>query len=118
MKLWHDDIRRPPDDTWTWCRTNAAAERFLLHNLNAVTEASLDHDLGFDTEDPDANGARLLRGDSELTGRDLARWMVENDLVPPKVTVHSWSPPGAAAIAAILREGDPEAEIIVRPASA
>jgi hypothetical protein len=89
MKLWHDDIREAPDDTWTVARTNEAA--LLLLRTGEVTEASLDHDLGF-AED----------------GRELATAMAGQGLIPPVVNIHSWNPSGAEHMALTLRDGGAE----------
>ncbi|MCZ4653834.1 hypothetical protein O4157_20745 [Gordonia amicalis] len=43
MKLWVDDLRTPPDG-WAWAKTSAEAIGMLTDH--AVTEPSLDHDLG------------------------------------------------------------------------
>lgn len=100
-KLWHDDIRYPPDDTWFWARTNREAVRYLL--LANCQEASLDHDLGLHMEDPDAPAAELGRGSSEEgSGVDLCKVMLLLRLVPPKVTIHSWNPDGANYMAGLL----------------
>jgi hypothetical protein len=90
VKLWHDDVRPPPDDgdCWTWAKTNHEAMLVLAHG--GIEEASLDHDLGCTPQDG--------------SGLDLCRWMVEHDLVPRHVTVHSWNPAGAAAMAAALEK--------------
>lgn len=103
MKLWHDDCRVPPDDSWVWARTNEDAKRHLL--TNKVAECSLDHDLGLhDLEVPEDEEERLqmtlLRGASSVTGLELVHWMVETGHVPPVVRIHSWNPDGAAAMAA------------------
>lgn len=110
MKLWHDDIRPPPDSSWTWVRTNSQAKAFLLaaRKANAAyEEISLDHDLGLDYIDPKVYESRpeelwVLRGEGKETGLDLVHWMCENDLVPSKVTIHSWNPAGAENMAARL----------------
>lgn len=86
MKLWHDDMRAPPDDTWTVARTNAEAITLLAENV--VEEASLDFQLEFGED-----------------GGQLVEAMVKADLVPPKVTCHSLSAFGAEAMARVLREG-------------
>lgn len=100
IKLWHDDVRPAPKG-WAWARTNAEAQ-FILRG-GKVSECSLDHDLGFShvdiPDDPDElMEVMQLKGDEE-TGLELVRWMVENDLVPPSVRIHSWNPPGARAMA-------------------
>ena len=107
MKLWHDDVREPPEG-WTWARTNEAARDYLAYGI--VTECSLDHDMGLhDVIIPDPNvdpdgfmDAVYRKGDSEDTGYDLVNWMIENECVPEKVTIHSWNPEGAQAMAARL----------------
>lgn len=120
MKLWHDDIRRPPDDSWTWARTNREAQLLLLTHADScdpVTEASLDHDLGLHDFDPDEQDADLrVAPDAHLQpdGQQLVRWMLRNELVPPKVTIHSWNPVGAKSMAALLGEGGCS-EVLVEP---
>jgi hypothetical protein len=103
MKVWHDDIRPAPEG-WTWARTNTDAIRLLVEN--EVSEISLDHDLGLHhfTEDEIEADPDLLfgRGQAEETGYDLVNGMCENGYVPPKVTIHSWNPDGARAMAARL----------------
>lgn len=103
-KLWHDDIRPAPDG-WLWARTNEQAQEIL--RKGDIVECSLDHDLGYHDvelpEDPNELAEVLvLKGQSEETGYDLVCWMLENDLVPQKVTIHSWNPEGAAHMAARL----------------
>jgi hypothetical protein len=67
VRLWHDDIRRPPEDMeWFWARTNDAAMAVL--NARHVDVISLDHDLGLHHEDPGAPAAELGRGQGEQTG--------------------------------------------------
>lgn len=102
IRLWHDDVRPPPEG-WVWARTNAEAQEIL--SAGGVVEASLDHDLGYHDvdipEDPDeAIEVLSLRGVSEETGYDLVEWMIEHDLVPEFVTVHSWNPDGAKRMVA------------------
>jgi hypothetical protein len=102
-KLWHDDIRPAPAG-WEWARTNSAAREIL--SSKQVVEISLDHDLGLHefTEEQIEENPELLfgRGAAEETGYDLVNWMIENDLVPPVITIHSWNPDGARNMAARL----------------
>ena len=108
-KLWHDDVRPPPAG-WLWARTNDQAKYFLMlaeREGSPIVECSLDHDLGYHDvvlpEDPDELAEVLiLRGQSEETGYDLVCWMIEHNLVPKKVTIHSWNPEGARHMAARL----------------
>jgi hypothetical protein len=103
MKLWHDDVRPPPEG-WVWARTNEAAKELLL--TGKVEEISLDHDLGYHNveipDDPDKLIEVLsLAGRAEETGLDLVHWMVQDPArVPSKITIHSWNPNGALNMAA------------------
>ncbi len=45
MKLWVDDIRNAPDETWTVARTVGAAIRAIAMFGNDMEVISLDHDI-------------------------------------------------------------------------
>ena len=80
MKIWVDDIRTPPDDTWCWARSSIAAlhcldELMIRHEI--PEEMSLDHDLGGDD-----------------TARPVVLWCCENDFWPVEIRVHSMNPVG------------------------
>lgn len=81
MKIWVDDIRTPPDDSWTWCLTSEHAISILnvtsKWHTNPLEVMSLDHDLGGDD-----------------TTRPIVLWMCENDFWPVEVVVHSANPVG------------------------
>lgn len=44
MKLWIDDVRTPPDDTWIWAKTAFEAIGYIIKIK--VSKISFDHDLG------------------------------------------------------------------------
>lgn len=130
MKIWHDDVRPAPEG-WAWVRTNKEAVRLLLEcELLGVevTEMSLDHDLGLHECDPSVFEGKpqqpwnktpeqatwLLKGDSpDGDGVDLVQAMCSLRLVPPKVTVHSWNPDGAARMVGML-EGMSTAQVYLK----
>lgn len=115
MKLWHDDIQRPPDSSWTWARTNEIAMAFL--STKDIEEASLDHDLGlhdFDPDQPDADLSVSPNAHLQPDGYDLVTWMVAAGVVPPKVTIHSWNPVGAKRMASALLDAGCS-EVVVAP---
>jgi len=95
MNLWHDDVRPAPED-WIWVRNNDQA-RALLECL-PITTISLDHDLGAEvhvTPDMDISRLTVLKGMHEDNGMKLVEWMIDKDLVPRTVIIHSWNIPGA-----------------------
>lgn len=117
VKLWHDDIRRPPDDSWKWARTNYEAKAILL--LADVDVISLDHDMGLERVDPDIPDADLMvtgDRDPDEDGTELVNWMIETGNLPSEIRIHSWNPAGASRMALALRDAGVKA-IEVRPYS-
>lgn len=75
-KLWVDDLRPPPDDSWIWSKTSADALDTLT--TKRFTVMSLDHDLGGDD-----------------TTRPIVLWLCENpENWPDQVRCHSANPVG------------------------
>lgn len=91
MKLFLDDIRNPPDESWVIARTYEEAIQHLMTGW--VEEVSLDHDLG-----------------TERTGYDVAREierLVRFGVIdPPNWRVHSANPVGRANIERALKAVD------------
>lgn len=95
-KLFLDDIRNPPDDSWEVVRT--AKEAITVLSVTIYDELSLDHDLG-----DDVNG----------TGYDVVKWMEEMVASEPfyqppaSIVIHSANPVGRknmqAGIDSIMR---------------
>lgn len=130
-KLWFDDVRKPPDDSWIWCRTFQSAQAVMRIFGNWITEASLDHDLGGHMADPDDPRSIYIKGESDLTGLDFVKWLCEEadkrrgwpstdraQWMPKVITIHSWNPPGANNMASYLRQwaqhAGVECEVTVR----
>lgn len=89
MKLWLDDIRRPPDDSWEWC-SNGHEFRDWLHSdwRHTITHISFDHDIA--TYDGYGN---------EITGYTCLCWVeklafTDANFELPEMTVHSANPVG------------------------
>lgn len=78
MKIFLDDIRKPPDETWTVARTAGQAINMLARNI--VTEISLDHDLG----------------KKNSTGYDVLLWIERKVFcdyyIPPLIMIHTANP--------------------------
>lgn len=91
MKVFLDDVRDPPDESWVLCRS-------VIEFQNVVNErgfpdvVSFDHDLG----------------DNVPSGKDAANWLVELDLDKGlmkrdfEFIVHSANPPGRANIQSLM----------------
>jgi hypothetical protein len=98
VKVWLDDMREAPPG---WVRARTPEEVIELLRLGRVTELSLDHDLGLDSEE------------SERTGYSVLLWLEVQvnagswGFVLPEISIHSANPVGrermAKAIEAIHR---------------
>jgi hypothetical protein len=88
VKLFLDDLRQPPDRTWTVARSFEAA-KFLVSRFGVPAQISFDHDLGASND-----------GEPFKTGYDFAKWLIEEhlegriDISKTKITVHSANPVG------------------------
>lgn len=90
MKIWVDDIRTPPDDSWLWKKTSAETLLLLEHCRHCwrhdIDLMSLDHDLGGDD-----------------TSRRIVLWMCENEWWPEEVIVHSANPVGVEWLEGMIK---------------
>ncbi len=79
MKLFLDDVRQPPDDSWTVARSVTAAKR-IVRQCDNWEAAMLDHDLG----------------ERRLTGEYFVLWCIGQNRWPiEKPIVISANPYGA-----------------------
>jgi hypothetical protein len=86
MKIWLDDVRPPPDDTWAWATCAKDFSAFFADFK--ITEISFDHDIA--SEDYFGN---------EITGYHLLcgiekEFQNNPDFQLPKMQVHSANPVG------------------------
>lgn len=89
-KLFLDDLRKPPDESWVVVRS---VKDFIkvIEEKGMPDVISFDHDLGTESY-----------GVLAPTGMDAAKWLVEKELIPKKVIVHSANPTGAENIKRLL----------------
>lgn len=91
MKVFLDDVRSPPDDSWI--RTLSANETIECLKTGQVTNLSLDHDLGDES----------IYG----TGYDVLLWIEQSvymsSFQPPIIRVHSANPVARARMFAAIR---------------
>lgn len=89
MKVFFDDLRDPPDNTWMVSRSFDHAIRLL--STIVATHISLDHDMG----------------EGERSGYELLCWIEERVFVDgwpmPEITVHSQNPSGRAKMELTIR---------------
>jgi Cyclic-phosphate processing Receiver domain len=87
MRLWLDDVRKPPDDSWTWAQNAEDFSALLADYGRQCTEISFDHDIS--SYDYIGN---------EITGYHCLCWVEKKvyngEMQLPKMTVHSANPAG------------------------
>ena len=86
MKIFLDDLRIPPDNTWTTART--AQEAIFLLDNSSIEIISLDHDLGI-----------IEKFGREASGIDvinhIEKKVIENkNYIPPQILCHTQNPVG------------------------
>ena len=100
LRLYVDDVRFPPDKSWTLART--AEEALSLMQQYRVDVVSLDCDLDLREK---ADGAWI-----SVPAKDgiwLVEQMIKHDLLPPRIPhirVHSQNPEGGPRMKEMLRE--------------
>jgi len=104
LKLYIDDLRRVPDDTWTLARTNTEAIRFLA--TGQVTEVSCDHDIctPFSGELSDGVKRRLQIG--QETFQPVAYYIAAMSPCcrPAKINFHTANVEAGLRMVALLKD--------------
>jgi hypothetical protein len=90
LRVFVDDTRTPPSDSWILANNFDEAIEFL--RTRDVVELSLDHDLGYDSK----------------SGYEICKWMVEHDVWPRYVRVHTANPVGRENMVQLLNHYKPE----------
>src|ERR1700677_5155588 len=97
-KLWLDDTRHPPDESWDWAKDASEAKK--LTKDNDYDHMSLDHDLGIVKYE----GKVVINPDA-LSGGDFAIWLHEHRKHMPKnVNIHSHNGKGIKLMKEILEK--------------
>lgn len=95
VKVWVDDLRTPPDESWLWFKDSASTLRWMedraANGEGIGYTLSLDHDLGGDD-----------------TTRPIVRWMCENEVWASDIRVHSANPVGRTWLEGMCQRYAPE----------
>lgn len=97
-KLFVDDIRKPPDDSWFIARSVSSAINSLT--LFDFSEISLDHDISHQVIIGEMSRPYTCVEDFSAVAEYIALKYKSGD--KPKITIHTANPVGALRIARIL----------------
>lgn len=104
-KLFLDDMRKAPDNTWDVVRSYDEFTQYI--EKNGVPDIiSFDHDLGLEhypifEENPSAMTIPYETY-KEKTGYHCAQWLIQRGILPSKYFVHSMNPVGKKNIEFIM----------------
>ncbi len=105
MKLWIDDLRDAPNDSWTEVRKVQPAIRLIANQWPSITEISLDHDIENRPDDETFEPVAYMIGwvyDGMQEMSDFRTGFGPKIHVVPKITIHSINPIGAREMVNIL----------------
>lgn len=91
IKLWIDDVRPAPDESWVWAKTEQ--EAYNIWSEGNVVEISFDHDLG--------QGSDTRRIATSILGMAY-----HGQRMPPRWYVHSANPAGREYLVGTLEKAD------------
>lgn len=102
MKLYIDDIRNAPDESWSVARTVRSAIAFIHQFGSEIEHISLDHDISHQV----AVGALSRPYPCEETFASVAYFLgaYYRDREQPKITLHTANPKGAQTMENILAQ--------------
>lgn len=108
MRLWIDDERPTPDGYTHTAATSADAITLLIEaaaDRTPIELISFDHDLGYPWED----GSSLLdQGIPGDTSRPVLLWMIEHDIWPAEIRLHTANPVGRDWLAGMIGRYAPD----------
>lgn len=99
MKLFVDDIRNAPDDSWHTVRTVTEAIRAIAKYYNEITEISLDHDISHAHY-----GDYPCKETFAAVAYFIGEKYIKMGKQPPKIVLHTANPTGAKNMEAILSD--------------
>ncbi len=112
MKLYVDDIREPPDPTWTVVRTVGAAIKAIAYFGEHIKEISLDHDISHLM--PNGDLCKCEETFEAVAHYIALKWhkSTRSSARIPLIIIHTSNPIGARSMRLIL---DHHMEIVIRP---
>ncbi len=102
LKLWIDDIRTPPDDSWHICRDVSSAIRALDMFWEQVREINLDHDISHQVVINAMSRPYPCTETFEAVARYIATLKHAHSEWSPFIQIHTSNYAGASSMQKIL----------------
>lgn len=105
MKLFIDDIRNAPDESWAVARTVDSAISFIAQFGDSIEEISLDHDISHQVGMGELSRPYPCVETFTAVARYIAQYYPDQHFgARPKITIHSSNPMGAKNMQFILKD--------------
>jgi len=104
VKVYVDDLRNPPDDSWTVARTNTDAIQLLATGY--VEAISIDHDICVPNIEfvGEAVKRRLKIGEETYKPVVYYLTLMRKELLPKEIYIHTANPNGGKTMLALLND--------------
>lgn len=102
MKLYIDDIRTPPDDSWNICRTVLSAVSALDMFWEQITDIALDHDISHQIVMGDMSRPFACAETFEVVARYIVTLKHLHPEWSPSMSIHTSNPVGAERMKGLL----------------
>lgn len=111
MRLFVDDLRLVPDNTWTLARTNTEAIRLLA--TGHVSDISIDHDICVPNVEFLDQSVRKRLNIGEETFQPVVYYiaLMKPEDRPKKIRIHTANPAGGLRMQGILNDAGIECEV-------
>jgi hypothetical protein len=106
MKLYIDDIRTSPDDSWNICRTTLSAISALDMFWEQITHIALDHDISHQIVMGEMSRPFACPETFEVVARYIATLKKLHPEWQPIIRIHTSNPVGAERMKGILKAVD------------
>lgn len=117
MKLYIDDIRNAPDESWTVARTVTSAIKFIAQFGGEITHISFDHDISYQIELNNVSRPYPSPETFQAVAAYIVQYYQHSALeYRPLISVHSANPVGSEAIMRTL--GDMFGDVKYEPMGA
>ncbi len=104
MKIYVDDIRTSPDDSWNICRTALSAVSALDMFWEQIVEITLDHDISHQIVMGEMSRPFACPETFEIVARHVALLKKLHVEWSPAVSIHTSNPAGAERMRLLLEE--------------
>jgi len=107
MKLWIDDIRNAPDDSWTVVRNVTSAIKAIAMFGDSIEAISFDHDISYQIQMGEVSRPYPSPETFQAVAEYVVLYYMKEKRILPLIKIHTANPTGAIALEKILKDFRP-----------